>query len=137
MKKKTNIKTIIRKIVREEVAMAIHEVVTELKQPESLSSTQVSQPKPKKKVVEKKQFSKNSILNEVMNETANEEWETMGDGTYTTNRMNDVLNKSYGNLMNGGQDMATSMGVNPDSPAAKFLNKDYSKLIKTMDKKNG
>ena len=33
MKKKTNIKTIIRKIVREEVAMAIGEVITELKQP--------------------------------------------------------------------------------------------------------
>jgi len=43
MKKKTNIKTIIRQIVREEVAMAIGEVITELKQP-----TQ-SQPKPQKK----------------------------------------------------------------------------------------
>ena len=37
MKKKTNVKTIIRQIVREEVAMAIQEVITELKQP-SLSS---------------------------------------------------------------------------------------------------
>ena len=42
MKKKTNIRTVIRKIVREEVAMAIGEVITELKQP-----TQ-SQPQPKK-----------------------------------------------------------------------------------------
>ena len=33
MKKKTNIKTVIRNIVREEVALAIHEVITELKQP--------------------------------------------------------------------------------------------------------
>ena len=32
MKKKTNMRTVIRKIVREEVAMAINEVVTELKQ---------------------------------------------------------------------------------------------------------
>ena len=41
MKKKTNIKTIIRQIVREEVAMAIHEVISELKQPVQ----KVSQPK--------------------------------------------------------------------------------------------
>ena len=32
-KKKTNIKTIIRQIVREEVAMAIKEVITELRKP--------------------------------------------------------------------------------------------------------
>ena len=54
MKKKTNIRTVIRKIVREEVAMAIGEVVSELKQP-SLSSQQVTQPKPKNKIVEKKE----------------------------------------------------------------------------------
>ena len=41
-KKKPNIKTIIRQIVREEVAMAIKEVITELKQPIE------SQPQPKK-----------------------------------------------------------------------------------------
>ena len=50
MKKKTNIRAAIRKIVREEVAMAIDEVINELKQP-SLSSEQVSQPQPKKKIV--------------------------------------------------------------------------------------
>ena len=135
MKKKTNIRTMIRKIVREEVAMAIQEVITELKQP----TQQVSQPKSKKKIVEKKQFVKDSILNEVLNETAqtDKEWKTMGDGTYTTNKMNDVLNKSYGDMMNGGQDMAASMGVSSDSPAAKFLNKDYSKMFKNTDKQNG
>ena len=45
MKKKTNMRQVIRQIVREEVAMAIQEVINELKQP-SLSS------KPKKKIVE-------------------------------------------------------------------------------------
>ena len=48
-KKKPNIKTIIRQIVREEVAMAIKEVITELKQPIE------SQPQPKK-IIEKKSF---------------------------------------------------------------------------------
>ena len=82
MKKKVSIKTMIRKIVREEVAMAIDEVITELKQP-SLSSQQVSQPQPKKKVVEKKDYSNNSVLNDVLNETAaSDEWKTMGGETY-------------------------------------------------------
>ena len=61
MKKKTNIRTVIRKIVREEVAMAINEVVTELKQP-SLSSPK-SNSKPRRKIVEKQSYSKNSIIN--------------------------------------------------------------------------
>ena len=137
-KKKTNIKTIIRQMVREEVAMAIQEVITELKQPTE------SQPKPQKKIVEKKSFTKNSILNEVMNETAATagEWKTMGDKTYTTDKMGDVLNKSYGELMNGSStntdgSLAREMGIDPNNPAAAFLTKDYSKVVKAMDKKNG
>ena len=67
MKKKKTI----RQIVREEVAMAIHEVIDELKQP-SLSSQE--QP-----IQEKKNFSQNSVLNDVLNETASDgEWKTLG-----------------------------------------------------------
>ena len=63
MKKKKTI----RQIVREEVAMAIQEVITELKQP-ALSSTE--QP-----IQEKKNFSQNSVINDVLNETAQDgEW---------------------------------------------------------------
>ena len=81
-KKKTNMRTVIRQIVREEVALAINEVITELKQP-SLSS------KPKKKVVEGKQpykkYTENSVLNDVLNETANgDDWKTLGGTKYTT-----------------------------------------------------
>ena len=96
--KKSDFKLMIRKIVREEVAMAIQEVITELKQP----TQQVSQPKPKKKMVEKKSYTSNSILNDVLNETANDEWQTMGNGTYTSNKMNDVLRGQYGDMMSGG-----------------------------------
>ena len=140
MKKKTNIKTLIRKIVREEVAMAINEVITELKQP----TQQVSQPKPKKKIVEKKQFTNNSILNEVMNETAqSDEWKTMGGGTYTSNKMNEVMSSQYGDLMNGdgkvnADAMVASMGVNPnqvDDSIKNIFTKDYRKLMKAVDKK--
>ena len=125
MKKKTNIKTVIRQIVREEVAMAIGEVVNELKQP-SLSSPR---PKTKKKVVEKKSYSKNSILNDVLNETAQDsDWETINDGTLTTANMNQV---AYGDLMNNGQ-----QATNPNDPMAKFLNKDYRKVLKATEEKS-
>ena len=48
MKKKTNVKTLIRQIVREEVAMAINEVITELKQPSQTSSEAIFKKKNKK-----------------------------------------------------------------------------------------
>ena len=137
MKKKTDFKLMIRKIVREEVAMAIQEVITELKQP----TQQVSKQKPKKKMVEKKSFTSNSILNDVLNETVNDEWKTMGGGTYTSNKMNDVLRGQYGDLMNGGNvNVSPQMDINnkpvtnvPDHLMNAFT-KDYSKTLKAMEK---
>ena len=128
MKKKKNIKTVIRQIVREEVAMAIHEVITELKQP-----TQ-SQPKPKKKVVEKKEFTKNSILNDVLNETAaSDEWKTLGGDTFDSSKINQVMSGQYSDVMNNNsQAPITVDGQTPD-----FLKKDYRKLMKAIDKKQG
>ena len=129
MKKKTNVRTMIRQIVREEVAMAINEVITELKQP----TQQVSKPKPKKKIIEKQSFTKNSILNDVLNETAmDEEWKTMGDGTYDSSKINDVVGKSYGDMMGSGNGTISVAGQTPD-----FLKKDYRKLMKAVDKKQG
>ena len=122
-KKKPNIKTIIRQIVREEVAMAIKEVITELKQP-----TQ-SQPQPKK-IVEKKSFTKNSVLNDVLNETAQDDgWKTMGGGEFTSDRMNELIGGQYGDMMNGTQQVPSS------DPMSQFLNKDYSEVLeKSMEK---
>jgi hypothetical protein len=141
MKKKTNIKTIIRQIVREEVAMAIGEVVNELKQP-SQSTKKVSQPKPQKKIVEKKTYSKNSVLNDILNETAqDDEWKTMGGGTYDSSKINQVMASSYGNMMtsDGKPDIASSTtghsGARPNAEIEKALNKDYSAVMKAIDKK--
>jgi hypothetical protein len=123
-KKKPNIKTIIRQIVREEVAMAIKEVITELNKPTE------SQPKPQKKIVEKKSFTSNSVLNDVLNETAqDDEWKTMGGGQYTSDRMNEVIGKNYGDMMNGTQPVPSS------DPMSQFLNKDYSQVLeKSIEK---
>tara|TARA_R100000030_G_scaffold54555_2_gene41042 strand:- start:59 stop:457 length:399 start_codon:yes stop_codon:yes gene_type:complete len=123
-KKKTNIKTIIRQIVREEVAMAIKEVITELRQP-----TQ-SQPQPKK-IVEKKSFTSNSVLNDVLNETAQDgEWKTLGGGEFTSDRMNELVGRQYGDMMNQQPQVVPS-----SDPMSQFLNKDYSQVLeKSIEK---
>ena len=125
-KKKPNIKTIIRQIVREEVAMAINEVITELKQP-----TQ-SKPKPKK-IVEKKSYTNNSVLNDVLNETAQDgDWKTMGGGDFTTGRMNELMSGQYGDMMNQQPQVVPS-----SDPMSQFLNKDYSEVLeKSIEKSN-
>ena len=131
MKKKTNMRQVIRQIVREEVAMSIQEVIKELKQP-----TQPTKP------VKKKSFVKNSVLNDVLNETAmDDEYKTMGGGTYDSSKMNEVIGKSYGDMMNDDSDkpnvnLAASMGVNPND-APDFLTKDYRNVMKAIDKKKG
>jgi hypothetical protein len=123
-KKKTNIKTIIRQIVREEVAMAIKEVITELKQPIE------SQPQPKK-IVEKKQYTNNNVLNDVLNETAQDgEWKTMGGSEFTSDRMNELVGRQYGDMMN-----TTPQQVPSSDPMSQFLNKDYSEVLeKSIEK---
>ena len=124
-KKKPNIKTIIRQIVREEVAMAIKEVITELKQPIE------SQPKPKK-IIEKKSFTKNSVLNDVLNETAaSDEWKTLGGSEFTSDRMNELVGGQYSDMMK-----STPQQVPSSDPMAQFLNKDYSEVLKKSEEKS-
>ena len=123
-KKKPNIKTIIRQIVREEVAMAINEVITELKQP-----TQ-TKPQPKK-IVEKKSYTSNSVLNDVLNETAQDgDWKTLGGGEFTSDRMNELVGGQYGDMMNQQPQVVPS-----SDPMSQFLNKDYSEVLeKSIEK---
>ncbi len=125
-KKKTNIKTIIRQIVREEVAMAIKEVITELKQPIESKS----QPE---KIVEKKQFTSNKVLNDVLNETAQDgDWKTLGGGEFTSDRMNELMGKQYGNMMNSNPNTPVTV----DGQTADFLNKDYREVLKKSKEKS-
>ena len=121
MKKKKTI----RQIVREEVAMAIHEVIDELKQP-SLSSQE--QP-----IQEKKNFSQNSVLNDVLNETASDgEWKTLGGSEFTSDRMNELVGGQYGDMMNKN---TPQQNVSPNDPMAQFVNKDYRDVLKKTDEK--
>lgn len=130
--KKTELKTMVRKIVREEVAMAIQEVITELKQPTQSKPTQTkpTQTKP----IQEKHYSKNSVLNDVLNETANDgDWKTLGGGEFTSGRMNEMMSGQYGDMMNKNPNIPVSVdGQTPD-----FLKKDYRAVMKAVDKKQG
>ena len=126
--KKQNIKTMIRQIVREEVAMAIKEVVTELKKP---TMSPIPQQKQITEAIGKEvNFTKNSVLNEVLNETAQEgNWKTLGGGEFTSDRMNELVGGKYGEMMNGTQQVPSS------DPMSQFLNKDYSEVLeKSIEK---
>jgi len=121
MKKKKTTRQIIRQIVREEVAMAIQEVITELRQPIE------SQPQPKK-IVEKKSFTNNSVLNETAQDG---EWKTLGGSEFTSDRMNELVGKQYGDMMKN-----TPQQVPSSDPMSQFVNKDYSEVLKKSEEKS-
>ena len=139
---KDKLNQLIRTIVREEVAMAIHEVVTELKQPTKTKVTDNVKSQKVKKVVHEKKYTDNSILNDVLNETAqDEEWKTMGGGTYDSSKANEILSSNYGGMMDekpSADQMVASMGVSPEqvpNDVKDALTRDYSGLMKAIDKK--
>ena len=125
MKKKKTTRQIIRQIVREEVAMAIKEVITELKRPNE------SQPQPKK-IVEKKSYTNNSVLNDVLNETAQDgEWKTLGGSEFTSDRMNELIGRQYGDMVTNQSPTISVDGQTPD-----FLKKDYRAVLKKAEEKD-
>jgi len=125
-KKKPNIKTIIRQIVREEVAMAIKEVITEFKKP-----TQTSKPMTPKKPKQNSSFTSNKILNDVLNETAQDgDWKTLGGGEFTSDRMNEIVGGQYGDMMNQQPQVVPS-----SDPMSQFLNKDYTEVLEKAEEK--
>ena len=124
--KTTKKKKTIRQIVREEVAMAIHEVITELKKP-----TQSTKPMTPKKRTQNSSFTSNKVLNDVLNETAQDgDWKTLGGGEFTSDRMNELVGRQYGDMMND-----TPQQVPSSDPMSQFLNKDYREVLKKTDEK--
>ena len=122
MKKKKTI----RQIVREEVAMAIQEVITELKKP-----IKVEKPMTPKKRTQNSSFTSNKILNDVLNETAQDgDWKTMGGGEFTSDRMNEIVGRNYGDMMN-----QQPQAVPSSDPMSQFLNKDYRVVLDKAEQK--
>ena len=135
--KKSELKLMIREVVREEIRFALKEFITN-KKPSNIK------PNPKPKVVENKSFTKNSVLNEVLNETAMDgDWKTMGGKEFTTDRMGEIMGQSYGEMMNdttkpSADNVVASLGGDPDNisdDVKSALTRDYSGLMKAIDKK--
>ena len=146
MKKKTNIRTVIRQIVREEVEMALKKELTEVFK--SLKSNSITETK---RVVRKKKpikLAQDPVLNQILNETrggvpqGEEEYPTMGNKTFDRNSMASLM--GYGNQSTSNTDRAEQTIQQMGIPSEKVpedvknaLTKDYSSLMKAMDKKKG
>ena len=143
MKKKTNIRTVIREIVREEVQMALKKELTEVFK--SLKTKPLV--KETKRVVKKRKpmkLAKDPVLNQILNETrggvpsGEEEYPTMGGKTFDRTSMASMM--GYGNV--GGEEpniAQTTVGHSgapvQDEGLANILNKDYSGVMKAIEKR--
>ena len=125
--KTSQLKMIIREVVREEIRLGLQEIIGDMKQVEQNVTKPI-----KRKVNETKSFSKNSVINDILNETAmDEDYRTMGGGTYDSSKINDIMGKSYGDMMGGNNENISVAGQSPD-----FLKKDYRAVMKAIDEKN-
>lgn len=137
------------KIIREVVKREVQKEVTKI-----FIEEQVSKPVIKNKPVVRQskdevKYTKNESLNKVLNETVGltksesqtDEYPTLGGGTFDTNRMTELL--GYGKPEEVQRDMVAAdtlrkagKSVN-DVPehVTSALTRDYSDLMKAMDKK--
>ena len=149
---KDKLRNIIELIVRKEIKKQLSEIFINEKEEIKLAET-ISKPKPKKVINKpKKQYSKNTALNEVLNNTKplgapmEDEYPTLGGGVLGSDNMADVL--GYGDLGRGqnkerAREMAAvdsikKAGVSVDAvpeDVQNALTRDYSGLMKAMDKK--
>ena len=144
MTKKELVK-IIQEAVRREVKKEVGKIFIKEESSSKLSDIipEASEPK------EEKQYTKNEALNKVLNETVGlvksekqtGEYPTMGGGTFDTSRMSELM--GYGKSEEVKRDMVAvdtlqkagkSVGEVPEH-ITNALTRDYSKLMKKMDKK--
>ena len=143
MTKKELVK-IIQEAVRREVKKEVKKIF--IKEEVSDLSSIIQQPKVQEPKVEKR-FTKDEALNKVLNETKGgiqgqkSEYPTLGGGVFDTNRMTEML--GYGKNEEVQRDMVAvdtmkKAGVTSEQvPEAvtKALTRDYSDLMKAMNKK--
>jgi len=138
--KSNKLVSLIKEVVKQEVKKQITDIL--------INETNIPKVKPvvKKRKVEKKNYTDNPTLNKILNETANqqEDYPTMGGGTFDSNRMTELL--GYGSGMGNDEvkrevaaaSTLQSAGINPDAAPEHLKNaltRDYTDLIKAIDKK--
>ena len=134
--------SLIKEVVKQEVKKQITDIL--------ISETNIPKETPvvKKKKVKEQKFTDNSVLNKILNETAQqkEEYSTLGGGTFDSSRMTEML--GYGSGLGNKEvkrevaaaSTLQSAGMNPDDAPEHLKNaltRDYSGLIKAIDKKKG
>ena len=133
--------SLIKEVVKQEVKKQITDIL--------INETNIPKAKPviKKKKVKEQQFTSDPTLNKILNETAQqEEYPTLGGGTFDTSRMTEMLgyggglgNKEVKREVAAASTMK-SAGMNPEAAPEHLKNaltRDYSDLIKAIDKKKG
>ena len=154
MSKKSKLVQMLREIIKREVQKEVKKIFinegyqTPKAQNDSNYVPEVL-PKPKSQR-EQVSYVKDPMLNKVLNETAQknemDEYPTMGGGTFDTSRMAEMM--GYGNQFGNpemkrqsiGVTTAQAAGVDPDSVPENVMNaltKDYSGVLKALDKKDG
>lgn len=134
---------LLRKIIREEVRTAVRDVLTENttdhKQVIShgLQMNEMANTRPKK------QFTKNSMLNDLLNETAAAPVSQQASDWNTMNFKSEMA-QAFG--MDTSPSIAPMTGINGESvnmnnekvaTTVNAMTKDYSALMKAIDKKKG
>ena len=137
---------ILRKVIREEVQKAVKQALNE----NSMSDKQVinhgmnlaeiaENPMPSRPYAKKKKFAKNSMINDLLNETA-------ATGDFASMMEGPAVGYEDGYPQMGPTRTSTMVGIQGETvkPATKELeavnnaiNKDYSQLIRAINKKNG
>ena len=146
--KKSELIKIIELVVRKEVKKQVNEILIK---ENSIKSKPVIKSKPKPKPKVEKQYTSNLELNKVLNETVglndksqeDEEWPTMGGGTFDSSRATELL--GYGDSIaaqGGNKEMKRNMAVAQtlreknvsvkDVPESlvNALSRDYSELMR-------
>jgi len=139
--KTSKLVSLIKEVVKQEVKKQVTNIL--------INETNIPKTKPvvKNKKVKEQKFTDNPTLNRILNETAQqqEEYPTLGGGTFDSSRATELL--GYGSLGNDEvkREVAAAgtmkgAGMNPEAAPEHLKNaltRDYSDLIKAIDKKKG
>ena len=149
MESKTFVK-LLRKIIREEVSKAVKQALTESKVNQVTSQLNLSEitedPMPNRPVAKKK-YTKNSMLNDLLNETASNPI-SQDQLDWSTVNYRSEMAEAFGaerSLSRPTTPLATNgingepVNMNNENVASVMnaMTRDYSGLIKAIDKKNG
>jgi hypothetical protein len=133
--KKSDLIEVIRKVVRKEVKAALKEEFSKKNPSSNGEFGQMMEHA--EELFNKKEYTKNTVLNEAINQTA-KEWPTMGGKTFTDGRagLASAMGMQFPDQMFGGKPTAEQMipqdrkHIKIGDDLAGVLTRDYSALMK-------